>query len=217
MSKTEKFKCILCGSNDYVMTVHKPRDRKEMNVVDCVHCGHRQLWPLLSDKELMEEYNEDRSVRSGVIKIAPGSDFESMRKKFTEWTKIHADMYWDKLQKHNNILNIGSGYGFLEEELNSREGKRFNIEGDEIGRFRIDHFVGGVCHTTNFLTEDIPNDMLGKYDLIMGLHILEHLNSPVEYLECLKPLFSNNGKLLIEVPTLQDIKWKQRIQKNYIL
>lgn len=198
----EKFKCIICGGTEATITTHKPRDRKEMSIVDCKCCGHRQLYPLLSDEELTEEYNEDKSVRSDVIKIAPGSDFESMRKKFTEWTKFHADMYWDKLQEHENILNIGSGYGFLEEELNRRDGKKFNIEGDEIGRFRLEHFVGGKCHNINFMTEDIPNEMKGKYDLIMGLHVLEHLNSPVEYLKRLKPLFAPNGHLLIEVPNL---------------
>ena len=60
--------------------------------MDCPKCGHRQLFPLLSEEELIEEYNEDKTVRSQTVKIAPGSDFESMRKKFREWTLIHADM-----------------------------------------------------------------------------------------------------------------------------
>ena len=109
-----------------------PRDRKDLSIVDCQECGHRQLFPLLSDEELAEEYNEDRTVRSETFKIAAGSDFESMRLKFTEWTKIHADIYWDTLQECGNVLNLGSGYGFLEEELNRRPGKKFNIEGDDI-------------------------------------------------------------------------------------
>lgn len=198
-----EFKCILCGHvGGAIITQHKPRDRKELNIVDCPICGHRQLFPLLSDEELIEEYNEDKTVRSTAVQIAPGSDFESMRKKFSEWTRIHADMYWEKLQGCENVLNLGSGYGFLEEELNKRPGKKFNIEGDDIGKFRIDHFVGGICHNINFMTDDIPEEMIGKYDLVMGLHLLEHINSPVEYLEKLKPLLTKDGRLLIEVPNL---------------
>ena len=198
-----EFKCIICGhTGGGIETQHRPRDRKELKVMDCPECGHRQIFPLLTDEELAEEYNEDKTVRSEVFKIAPGSDFESMRKKFAEWTIMHADMYWDKLQKYNNILNIGSGYGFLEEEFNRRPGKKFNIEGDDIGQFRIDNFVGGICHKINFMTDKIPDDMVGKYDLVMGLHILEHINSPVEYLSNLKPLFKQNGRLIIEVPNL---------------
>ncbi len=197
------FKCIVCGYIGGTLdTGYKPRDRKELKIVDCPVCGHRQLFPLLSDEELVEEYNEDKTVRSQVVKIAPGSDFESMRKKFSEWTKIHADMYWDELQMCENVLNIGSGYGFLEEELNKRSGKKFNIEGDDIGQFRIDNFVGGICHKINFMTEEIPSEMIGKYDLVMGLHIMEHINAPVEYLAKLKPLLKENGKLIIEVPNL---------------
>lgn len=197
-----KFQCVVCGHHTSVPTKFKPRDRKELNIVDCAACGHRQLFPLLSEAELIEEYNEDKTVRSQIVKIAPGSDFESMRKKFSEWTVIHADMYWDKLQKCNNILNIGSGYGFLEEELNRRPGKQFNIEGDDIGQFRIDNFVGGVCHKINFMTDEIPVNMRGKYDCVMGLHILEHINNPIKYLKNLKPLFTRGGHLIIEVPNL---------------
>lgn len=200
----DEFKCIICGyTGGGIETRFRPRDRKELKILDCPKCGHRQLFPLLSDEELAEEYNEDKTVRSEVLKIAPGSDFESMRKKFAEWTLMHADMYWDKLQECGNVLNIGSGYGFLEEEFNKRPGKKFNIEGDDIGRFRIENYVGGVCHNINFMTEKIPDDMVGKYDLVMGLHILEHINSPVDYLSKLKPLFKEQmGRLIIEVPNL---------------
>lgn len=200
MANLNVFCAVMWGG--VIFTHHKPRDRRELSIVDCPKCGHRQLFPLLSDEELIEEYNEDRTVRSTVVQIAPGFDFESMRKKFAEWTQIHADMYWNKLQKCKNVLNLGSGYGFLEEEFNRRPGKKFNIEGADISQFRIDHFVGGICHNINFMTDDIPEEMLGKYDLVMGLHLLEHINSPVKYLEKLKPLLTKDGCILIEVPNL---------------
>lgn len=198
----KKFKCILCGGGEQRDTAFFPRDRKNLKIVDCLECGHRQLFPLLTDEELQEEYNEDKTVRSKEFKIAEGSDFEAMRVKFSEWTKIHADMYWEKLQNCKFVLNLGSGYGFLEEEFNKRPNKNFIIEGDDIGQFRIDNFVGGTIHNINFMTQEIPDDMKGKYDCVMGLHLLEHLNSPILYLEKLKPLLSKNGTLLIEVPNL---------------
>lgn len=197
------FKCVVCGNEENpVVTEYHPRDRKELNIVDCRACGHRQLYPLLSDAELEEEYDEDKTVRSASLKIAPGSDFESMRLKFSEWTKIHADMYWDILQEHKKVLNLGSGYGFFEEELNNRQGRKFEIEGDEIGEFRLRHYVGGVVHTVNFAKDEIPEEMRHTYDLVMGLHLLEHLNEPVTYLRNVKGLLSSDGKVIIEVPNL---------------
>lgn len=199
------FKCIVCGkTGGENVTTHKPRDRKELSIVDCPECGHRQLFPLLSDEELAEEYAEDKTVRATAgVQIAPGSDFESMRKKFSEWTQIHADMYWPVLQGCKKVMNLGSGYGFLEEELNKRPGKSFEIVGNEIGRFRLDHYVGGDVCTVNFATDAVPDDMRGEYDLVMGLHILEHINAPVDYVSNLKPLLSSQGKVIMEVPNLK--------------
>ena len=197
------FKCVVCGNmGNPIVTKFHPRDRKELNIVDCPNCGHRQLFPLLSEEELQEEYAEDKTVRSSEIQIAPGSDFAAMKTKFSEWTKIHADMYWDILQRHRKVLNLGSGYGFLEEELNSREGRAFQIEGDEIGKFRLENYVGGIVHTINFAKDEIPQTMKHQFDLVMGLHLLENLNEPANYLRNLKELLTENGSVIMEVPNL---------------
>ena len=59
------FKCIACGHmGGLIETGYKPRDRKELRIVDCPECGHRQLFPLLSEEEIIDEYNEDKTVRS---------------------------------------------------------------------------------------------------------------------------------------------------------
>lgn len=202
--KKHEFKCILCGATvEPIKTGKKPRDREELDIVDCACCGHRQLFPLLSEEELKEEYDLDKSVRLGKVQISGGSDFESMRIKFSEWTKMHADMYYDKCQQHKNILNLGSGYGFFEENLNNRSDRRFHIEGVEIGDFRLKNYAGGGVHKINFIMDEIPEDMVGKYDLVISMHLLEHLNAPVEYLKKLRPLLSNDGEMFFEVPNLK--------------
>lgn len=202
--KNDKFKCILCGATgEPIKTGKKPRDREELDIVDCPCCRHRQLFPLLSEEELKEEYDLDKSVRFGKVKVSGGSDFKDMRIKFSEWTKMHANMYFKKCQKHKNVLNLGSGYGFFEENMNNRPDKRFNIEGVEIGDFRLRNYVGGTVHKINFMTDPIPDNMIGKYDFVISMHLLEHLNTPVEYLEKIKPLLTEDGELLFEVPNLK--------------
>lgn len=198
------FKCILCGTEvNPIETGFRPRDRQELSIVDCPKCGHRQLFPLMSEAELEVEYDTDRAARatSGVV-ISAGSDFETMRKKFVEWTKIHADMYWDKLQECKKVLNLGSGYGFLEEELNRRNGKKFEIVGNEIGKFRTDNYVGGVLCTVDFAKEGVPLEMQGQFDLVMAVHLLEHINDPISYLKNIRSLLNENGRILVEVPNL---------------
>jgi 2-polyprenyl-3-methyl-5-hydroxy-6-metoxy-1,4-benzoquinol methylase/DNA-directed RNA polymerase subunit RPC12/RpoP len=198
------FKCIICGcEKDGVLTAHKPRDRKDLSIVDCPECGHRQLFPLLSEEELEDEYANDKTVRATTgVKIAPGADFAAMKSKFAEWTTVHADMYWEHMQKCKYVLDVGSGYGFLEEELNKREGKKFVIEGIEIGDYRLNNYVGGTVYKVNILKDQIPDMLQGKYDLVIALHTLEHINEPVAFLRRMRLLLSDDGRIIIEVPNL---------------
>lgn len=198
------FKCIICGhEGEKIKTPHRPRDKTELEIVNCPKCGHRQLYPLLSEAELKEEYDQDKTLRSTKgVQIIPNSDFETIRTKYYEWNKIHADMYWEQLQKCEKVLNVGSGYGFLENEFNNREGKKFDIEGVEIGQYRLERYVGGKVYNINFTTDQIPDAMKEQYDIVMALHVLEHLNSPVIFLSNLKPLLKETGKIIIEVPNL---------------
>jgi 2-polyprenyl-3-methyl-5-hydroxy-6-metoxy-1,4-benzoquinol methylase len=196
------FVCLLCGENNGDVTGKHPRDREEANIVVCKSCGLTQMFPLLTPEEEKKEYDNDIAILSTKTRITENTDFDGMRKRWIEWTKVHADMYYPLLQQHTNVLEIASGYGFFMEEINARPDRRFNIDGSDIGEIRLQNFVGGKVYKINFATDEIPRDMLGKYDLIIAMHILEHLSSPVRYLKNLKPLLANNGKLVFEVPNI---------------
>jgi 2-polyprenyl-3-methyl-5-hydroxy-6-metoxy-1,4-benzoquinol methylase len=156
------------------------------------------MFPLISLEEEKEEYNTDKTVRFGGI--SDGSEFSDMRVKFSEWTKQHVDIYYDKLQQFANVLEIGAGYGFFMESLNTKPDKRFNIEGIEIGQFRLDNFVGGVAHNVNLLSDKIPDNMRSFYDCIICMHVLEHISQPVRFLQQSKLLLKPGGTAIFEVP-----------------
>lgn len=59
---------------------------------------------------------------------------------------------------------------------------------------------GGVFHNINFSNEKPPKSMEGRYDLIISMHLLEHLYDPVNYLNNIKPLFTEDGECIFEVP-----------------
>jgi 2-polyprenyl-3-methyl-5-hydroxy-6-metoxy-1,4-benzoquinol methylase len=158
------------------------------------------MYPLLSVEEEKEEYDTDKSVRFGGI--AGGSELSDMRLKFSEWTKEHVKLYYGKLQQFENVLEIGAGYGFFMELCKAEPDRKFNIEGIEIGQFRLENFVGGVVHNINVLTDEIPESMLGKFDCVICMHVLEHIQTPVKFLENIKPLLKPNGSAIFEVPNI---------------
>jgi SAM-dependent methyltransferase len=190
--------CLLCGESTGFDYVAKMRDDTTRHAYKCKACGHIQMYPLLSSAEEKDEYDTDKSVRFGGI--AGGSEFADMRVKFSEWTKQHVDIYWDKLQQFGRVLELGAGYGFFMESCNQRGDKRFAIEGIEIGQFRRDNFVGGVVHNVNLLSDEMPAEMRGAYDCVICMHVLEHISTPVKLLEQAKQLLKPGGTAIFEVP-----------------
>jgi SAM-dependent methyltransferase len=205
MTDISKATCLLCEGRSYgnlQPTGKKPHDRNEAQIVVCKLCGHIQMWPLLPPEEESLNYDNDQRVRLGIANIARGSDFEAMRIKFAEWTREHVDMYFDVLQRYDNVLEIGAGYGFFMEALNACPERNFSIEGVEIGRFRLDHFCGGVVHNVNVLTDDIPAALNNKFDCIICMHVLEHIGHPVQFLRKIKLFLKPGGSVIFEVPNI---------------
>ena len=201
MGKFSGFQCIVCGSKSLPKdTGFRPRDKKEAFCVECSKCGHNQIYPYMNKEEYIKEYNEGNSFKSEVVKIAESADFETARIKWSEWNRKHVELYYDRMQQHDHVLNLGSGYGFFEESINQMKGKHFTIEGVEIGQYRLEAYVGGAVHNINFSVEKVPKEMEGKYDLIICMHLLEHLYDPVNYLQNIKPLLAKNGECIFEVP-----------------
>ena len=192
--------CLLCGVEQLTLTGKKPRDRECANIVVCGKCGHIQMWPLLTSQEDKEEYDNDVTVRFG--KFAGGADFEDMRVRFSEWTLEHVNMYFNTLQNYKSVLEIGAGYGFFMEALNAHPERRFSIEGIEIGKFRLDNFVGGTVHDINVITDDIPTELQHNYDCIICMHVLEHISQPVLFLEKIKAFLRPGGSVIFEVPNI---------------
>lgn len=204
LTDTANIPCLLCKTKGASPTGKKPRDRECADIVSCNYCGHIQMFPLLAKDEEAEEYNIDKSVRFGKIKISDGSDFESMRTRFSEWTKEHVNIYFDTLQNYENVLEMGAGYGFFMEGLNNRPNKKFNIEGIEIGEFRRDNFVGGVVYNVNALVDNIPESLRNKYDCVICIHVLEHIRDPVLFLERIKLFLNQKGNVIFEVPNINN-------------
>ena len=53
-----------------------------------------------------------------------------------------------------------------------------------------------------------PEDFDTKFDKIFLFHVIEHIEKPMDFLENLKQLLNENGKIYIEVPNVDDVMVK---------
>lgn len=123
-----------------------------------------------------------------------------------------------KLEKPIHCLEIGCGFeakllSSLTPNIDSGVGVDISIA-EKIKNINKLRFVEGYI-------EDALVKLKGeKFNLILGISVLEHLSEPVEVLQNLRILLSNGGTLLINVPTwkgkffLELIAFKLKLSKN---
>lgn len=115
---------------------------------------------------------------------------------------------YNLIKKHikGKVLEVGSGdRGFTNQLIiNNQELEIISIEPS-------DTFFNKYSSITNypknitFLNEDIFNlspDIIGKFDTIIFIHVLEHIENDSAAILKAKELLNKGGKILIEVPAL---------------
>lgn len=102
------------------------------------------------------------------------------------------------------VLDLGAGEGAFTQRLLDA-GYEVNAAELDPGRFRLD----APCQNLN-LNLDFHDKWDGKFDLVVAIEILEHLNDPRHFIaNCLQAL-ATNGHLLVTSPNTES--WLSRIR-----
>lgn len=184
-------KCYLCGSTESSLVHIGTRDIKNVNVMQCNHCG---LVYLSSFAHINSGFYE----KSGMH----GTEDEMN----TEYQPNDDDKRRFKLLqnqiRNKNVLDFGCGYGgFIKLAVNEVK----NIYGIEIEKSAINH----LKHKMGL--DNVYNDIRKqeqKVDYITLFHVLEHLEKPLDYLQLFKKKLNKNGQIIIEVPNADDVLLK---------
>jgi len=103
-----------------------------------------------------------------------------------------------KIKKDSSILILGSGSGSFDKRL--IDNGYNNITSCDINK---DNYK---LTNTNFIKVNLDTQfdkkIKTKYDLIVGLEIIEHLNSPFDFLRSCKNLLNKDGILIVSTPNL---------------
>lgn len=186
----EKRTCLNCNCDDISVVSRKVRDSKKHIIIKCNNCGLVQLNPIPTNEEINEYYNLNKQE----ISIF-GRDYdENKMRRNARYDTIRRTNLINSIMSHKGkILDIGCGYNFL---LDNLKNIGYYTYGIEISKERR--------NSSNHTIYKNLNEVNTTFDCITLFFVLEHIPNPVEYLKKLSHLLKPQGKIIIEVPNLND-------------
>lgn len=191
--------CLLCKNNKFEKISLRVRDSKNYKIIQCKKCQHIQLNPIPTWKEDKEFYDKNLQMKN----IQYSQNINELKKITENDTQRRVKFSSKLVPKGSKILEIGSGHGFF---LESMRELGYDITGIEISKEKkeLAKKVTKAKILNVNINEKIPS--LGKFDFIVMFHVLEHITDPTKFLSKIKKLLKINGKIIIEVPNVNDFQ-----------
>ncbi len=234
--------CALCGcreSKSYLVGRDRLLNRsREYTVVRCCACGFRYLSPRPHASELGDHYPaeyfpyhtrlsrpSDKATQGGFGRLKWRLDSWNLKRIGYRMEGTPTLRWFERglapLRRHNfrhtivpprgrsRMLDVGCGTGsflYRHSDLGWETwGVEMSPQAAEVARRAgLKVIVGG------FESADLPR---GYFDLIVMMHVLEHLEDPVAGLSSLRPLLAPGGQIMIEVPNADS--WGLRLWGTY--
>ncbi len=184
--------CNLCGGDDFHQLSRRDRKSQELITVACCQCGLVSHEQIPTDQELTDYYCHQ--YRHEYHQEYSPSAYRVVR----EWRRGGelVKLVRPFLAPTDRVLEIGSGIGCTVKQF---ELAGFASSGIEPGE--------GFCqYSREQLQASVKQASLGEMarqpqaELIMLVHVLEHLNRPLQALQHLGDLLTDDGQLYVEVP-----------------
>ena len=184
--------CFLCGSEKADIIHRGVRDNPEINVLKCKNCGLVRLSKFIADTE---DYYSSSKMRIG--------DVENNLKEIRVTAAVDDERRYkfiSRMIENKTYLDFGCGAGGI---LKLAQNKARRVFGVELEKAMCDVLEkeGIKCYAS---VSQALKDLKGKMNVVSLFHVLEHLENPIDYLQELKSLLSEGGKIIIEVPNADD-------------
>ena len=114
----------------------------------------------------------------------------------------------NKFLKNKKILDFGCGWGgFLKKIIKAK-----SLTGVELRKECIFYIKKNI---KKIIVSDNLNNLNEEYDIITMFHVLEHIPYQIETLKELKKKLTKNGKIIVEVPSANDLLLKLKEFKKF--
>lgn len=178
--------CLLCGAEDYFIVTNQPR-----RIVQCKNCSFVYASPRPSQQELSHYYSEAQTS-THCIDRRLGAKHAARRLKYLQKVVDFSD--------RRSILDIGCDDGTFLSLLGSRY-EHLDLFGVEPSQQRAK--LAKALPKLNIWAETFEETHFERtFDVIMAIHVLEHLCDPIGFLNKVKSIMHPESLLYIEVPTV---------------
>jgi len=190
--------CRICGSVESELVSREVSGALESSVYRCKDCNVVYLFPIMTDEEeaafYQAEFEKYMEGRSGAGWESPEAHFRSYQAE----GERRLPLVRPHLLAEDTVLEIGSSTGYFLDDLRGYTRSVIGVEPSEA--YRSSAITRGIETVASL-------DDLGaqKFDVIAIYYVLEHLRDPVGYLAALRPRLNLDGRLLIEVPNVDDV------------
>ena len=156
------------------------------------------LFPIMTEEEeasfYRAEFENYMAGRSGPGWESPDAHFRSYQAE----GERRLPLVRPYVRAEDDVLEIGSSTGYFLEDLRGYVRSVTGIEPSEAYR--------DFANTRGIETIASLDDLGAEnFDVITIYYVLEHLRDPVGYLAALKSRLNSDGRILIEVPNVDDV------------
>lgn len=185
--------CDLCDGQEFEPVAHRDRLGAPLRTVVCRNCGLVRHWRVPTEDELSQFYaTQYRCTYHGEYQP---SDRRIMR----AWRK--AERVHEGLKPHLNavrrVFEVGAGTGCTVKYFERQGYEASGIEPNEgFQQFAVNALRANIQQGTVQQAPPASND------LVLLIHVIEHLRSPRDVLGKIRQMLSEDGLLYVECPDL---------------
>jgi SAM-dependent methyltransferase len=189
--------CRLCGSREHQLVSRNVSEAPDSAVYACQGCGIVYVFPIMSEEEeatfYARQFEEYMSRRSGPGWKSPEAHFSS----YGGEAERRLPLVTPHLRSSDAVLEIGSSTGYFLDALRSHVGSISGVEPSEAYR--------SYAQSRGIETFETLDEVQGRtFDVIALYYVVEHLRDPVAFAASLRGRLNPGGRLLIEVPNVDD-------------
>lgn len=207
-------RCKICNSRTEIWYKKLYDDRHGylgyFDIKRCLNCGFAQTDPQLPAEKIEGLYSKYYPRQKIDLKKIKRKNHQ-IDNRFEVWLKgvTHGCEYW--VDKETKVLDVGSGLGFSLLRLESIGCKAFGLDPDQNAK-KVARKFGLKFHHGFIEDNPFPKE---KFDFVIASQVLEHTNSPKEFLVFCKSRLKKGGKVILSFPNTDSLG-RKLFGKNWL-